>query len=156
MVEKRTKILHNPMVFISEDAKGRKVESKGKNIINYRIEEAEFEKDGSIIIDPTTSMPKWTGKTLEWTIRAGETVEFPAYVADYLLSVYDFLEEKKPVEVKETVEKAKSKVGGNLACPKCGKTFNSAKGFALHMAMKHTDDIVEGVLSTKNAKLPRD
>ena len=150
------RILYNPKVFVSEDIKGRKVESEGKDIVNYRIEEAEFDRDGEIIIDPNTNMPKWTGKTLEWTIKAGETVEFPAYVADYLRKIYSFLEEKKATEVK--VEVAESKVGGSgkLVCPKCGKVFVAKKGFALHMAMKHTDEIVGGVLSTENAKEPRD
>lgn len=87
--------------------------------------EVEYDSVGSI---------KSTGKTLLWTIEAGEEKAFPEYVAKELLKVYEFLkvtgEEKK-------VEKA---VDGN-ACKECGQVFTGKRGLALHIASKHPEKL---------------
>jgi hypothetical protein len=75
--------------------------SSDKDILEYRIEEAQIDPyTGDLIWDETTQTYKKTGRTLEWTIKAGEIIEFPRYVADYLLSIYGFLEVKNPRKVK--------------------------------------------------------
>ena len=72
-----------------------------KNIVDYRIEEAQIDPNTSdIIFDDTTQTYKKTGRTLEWSIKAGETVEFPKYVADYLRKIYDFLDVRNPKKVR--------------------------------------------------------
>lgn len=108
-----------------------------QNIIDYNIEEAEFDKDGEPIIDSETMRPKWTGKTLQWSIRADETAKFPAYVADYLMKIYGFLVEKK--EEKEEAEKAEGRESGNFVCKHCGKKFATKKNLGLHLGAKHFD-----------------
>ncbi len=118
-------ILHNP--------------SK-KDIIDYRVEEIEFDSQGNKVIDTTTSRPKWTGNTLEWTIKAGEKVEFPDYVAEYLVSIYSFLNEIKPKD-KVKPKTAEAKVGGDFKCKFCSKSFTTKKGIAIHTGLKHFDEL---------------
>jgi len=137
----KTKILHNP----SE-----------KDIIDYKIEEAVVGQDGEPVYEESGTRPKWTGKTYEWSIKAGENVEFPAYVADYLKQIYGFLEEGEVKEVKEEVKeaqpievvktdltpnsyKAKRLEDGQMACPFCGKVFKNQRAVALHIGVAHRD-----------------
>jgi len=121
-------ILHNP----SE-----------KDIIDYRVEEAEFDSRGNMVIDPNTNRYKWTGNTLEWTIKAGEKVDFPDYVAEYLKEIYPFLIEVKPESEKpiEKLKKAKGKVGGKFKCKYCPKSFTSKRGLGLHMGAVHYEKL---------------
>jgi hypothetical protein len=62
------------------------------DVIDFRIEEAEINDAGDLIRTNDTLGYKPTGRTLEWTIKAGEKLEFPHYVADYLMSIFGFLE----------------------------------------------------------------
>lgn len=111
-----------------------------KDIVDYRIEEAELDKDGEVVYEE--DVPKWSGKTWEWTIKAGEKVEFPCYVADALKNIYGFLEEIKPEEVKpETVVEAEPVIGGDLNCKFCGKTFTSKRNLGLHLGATHYDKL---------------
>ena len=129
-------ILHNP----SE-----------KDIIDYRIEEAEFDSRGNMVIDTNTNRPKWTGNTLEWTIKAGEKVDFPDYVAEYLKYIYPFLKEVKPVVTvsadgstgpsTSVSKKAEGKLGGSFKCKYCPKSFTTKKGLGLHMGFKHYEKL---------------
>ncbi len=123
----KSKILHN---------------SSEKDILNYRIEQAELDQNENPIIDNTTGRNKWTGNTLEWSIRAGETAEFPAYVADYLKKIYPFLEEKKPKVEEGAVEPAKGQPSGSFVCKHCGKALKNKRGLGLHIGLKHTDEII--------------
>ena len=79
--------------------------SSDKDVLNYKIEEA--------MINPATGDPLWdaenqtykkTGITLEWSIKAGETLSFPEYVANYLMGIYGFL---KHTNVKRSQGEAK-------------------------------------------------
>ena len=122
----KTKILHNP---------------SAKDIPNYRIEEAELDQNDEPIFDNTTGRLKWTGNTMEWSLRAGETAEFPAYVADYLKSIYNFLEERgKPETEKEKkeVKTAEARAKGEFVCPICNRSFLRANHLGLHLS-KHPD-----------------
>lgn len=73
--------------------------SSDKNITDYRIEEALIDQNtGEVYWDEDRQTYKKTGNTLEWSIKAGETLTFPYYVADYLQGIYGFLktaQEKK-------------------------------------------------------------
>lgn len=97
-MENRTKILTNP--------------ESGADVIDYRISEAEIGPDGTPVPDFRTGSYKTTGRTLEWSIRVGETLRFPEYVADYLLQVYPFLKVVKKVSDDSLVE-AESKTQPN-------------------------------------------
>lgn len=111
------KIVHNPSI---------------SDIIDYPISEAQVDANGNILYDNDGKMLVTT-RTLTWTIKAGETVKMPAYVADYLIGVAEFLQ-----EVAEEKEEVKKAVGGDT-CPKCGKTFKGYKAKALHYAAKHPE-----------------
>ncbi len=115
-----------------------------KDIIDYRIEEAEFNSQGDIVMDATTNRPKWTGNTLEWTIKAKEKVEMPDYVAEYLMGIYPFLENAKletKKEPKKKVKLAKVKVSGDFKCKFCSKSFTTQKGVGIHTGAVHYDKI---------------
>ena len=76
----KEKVLYNPV-------------DTGADIINYRVEEAEIDSEtGEVVMSTETHSPVWTGKTREWTIKKGELLSFPCYVADYLKKIYGFLE----------------------------------------------------------------
>ena len=105
-----------------------------KDIKDYPISEAQVDAAGNIMYDKDGKM-LITTRTLTWSIAAGETVKMPAYVADYLMQVAEFIKEK-PGE--ETTEEVKETIGGDI-CPKCGKTFKGAKAKALHYAAKHPE-----------------
>ena len=126
----KTKILFNP--------------EKGKDIIDYRIEEAEFDHNGNMVMDANTGRVKWTGNTLEWSIRVGEKVEFPEYVADYLKKTYSFLQVISKEEVKEKKEEVlevKGKKAGGFTCRFCGRDFSGKVQLGVHIGTKHTDKI---------------
>lgn len=121
-----------------------------KDILSYPIEEAEYDTLGNVKYAPDGNYMK-TDRTLEWTIKSGETVEFPDYVANYLKSIYDFLEvmevevETVPVEL---IEKSENTIEakpatGNIVCKYCGANFKNEKAIALHLAHKHTKELLE-------------
>jgi hypothetical protein len=118
------------------------------NILNYPIEEADFDHMGIIKRNNQGAYIR-TGNTLTWSLPAGATLEFPEYVADYLLSIYGFLQivgetvVEAPV-VKESEGEATTvpptpETPAMLVCKGCGQSYPSAKGIALHMAGKHPE-----------------
>ena len=117
------------------------------NIKDYPIEEADFDHTGKIKKNNQGAYMR-TGNTLTWSLPAGTTLEFPEYVADYLLSIYGFLEKvvetvvEAPVveesEVEATVPST-SETPSMLVCKSCGQSYPSARGIALHMAGKHPE-----------------
>ncbi len=133
-------ILHNP---------------SNSDIIDYRIEEIRFNEDGSPMLDKE-SMPMGTGRTLEWSLKAGETLEFPEYVADYLIKIYSFLKvtgaQNKPVETatvpdgyKTATEAMAAKPSeGSVNCKVCGVHFKSLKAIGLHFAARHPEILMNG------------
>ena len=133
----RTKILRNPSKITRDD--GSEFENQA-TIINYRIEEAKVGIDGEPTLDQDTGRYVWTGTTLEWTIKVGETVEFPVYVADLLLKIYPFLQEVK--NEKEATVKRQGKKSGEHVCKYCQRSFKRAKDLGLHMGLKHTNEII--------------
>lgn len=48
-----------------------------------------------------------------WTIKPGETLEFPNYVGSYLLEVYGFLQRIMTQEEKEAEDQAREKINKN-------------------------------------------
>ena len=119
-------ILYNPEKVITE---------------NEIFSEAKVDSDGNITPKVKPPFYETTDRSLEWTIRKGETLEFPEYVAQYLVKVYPFLEIKGESEEPGLKVEAKSKEGV-LNCKFCGSQFNSTKGLALHLAHRHTEAIV--------------
>lgn len=80
--------------------------SSDKDILNYRIEEGQVDPEtGQVYWDEDRQSYKKTGNTYEWSIKAGETLTFPYYVADYLQHIYEFL---KTVKDKQSQGIAKS------------------------------------------------
>ena len=123
-----------------------------KDILDYRIEEIEFDQNGSPMLDQTGNTKK-TGRTLEWSLKAGETLKFPEYVATYLKGIYDFLEvlgaeaSPEPASVVDetptvTEEVAKPEEGGVL-CKYCGKTLRGMKGLGLHFSHSHPNELLK-------------
>lgn len=125
-----------------------------KDILDYRIAEAQLDSNGEPVFDNMAGDYKWTGETFEWSIKAGQTLEFPGYVADYLKKIYDFLEykdeksetstpeEAKTGEIKEaTVEEAKPQ-DGIVSCKYCGQNFKNTRALGLHIGSKHTEKIL--------------
>lgn len=133
----KNKIVCNPV----EHKTPQGITLEGKDIVDYRIEEAKVDGDGSAIIDPDTGRPKWTGKTLEWSIKVGETVELPAYVADILLKTYDWLEEVKE-KPKEEPKEAKKREAGKIICKWCGQSFRSEVNLGVHVGAKHPEKLI--------------
>lgn len=128
-----------------------------KDILNYRIEEARVDADGNVMYDPTGEYLK-TDRTFEWTIKAGEKLEFPEYVAKYLKSVYGFLQvESEPVNTLEVDVQSTNRAtdedkeegntpvaqaqDGSVRCRHCGETFKNMKGLALHISFKHPEKL---------------
>lgn len=154
----KTLILENPETVVTRDklfnGEVKVTESKGKDITDYPIEEATPGQDGEPTYNDDGSYTK-TGRTFEWTIRAGEQKEFPAYVANYLKGIYPFLEIKgegnaaqipnmeAQAAEENPIPKAQS-VEGGILCPQCGKTLTGAKGYALHLAHAHPEILIHG------------
>jgi hypothetical protein len=114
-----------------------------KDIIDYPISEAQVDAEGNILYDKDEKMLT-TVRTLTWTIKAGEKVKVPAYVADYLMSVYaqtDPNATNRGLEVEEDTEEKTEipVVKGDGVCKQCGKSFKSPRAMALHWAAKHPD-----------------
>lgn len=153
--------LHNPLKIITkqevftarnQDPNIKVVESDGQNIINYRIEEAKLDENQNIIETRKPPFYETTGRSLEWSIEAGQTLTFPEYVAKYLMNIYSFLEvvpetmkpteELQPTEMKPfEADSAKSKEGF-VSCGLCGTNFKNTRALALHMAHKHTETVI--------------
>lgn len=138
----------------NQDPKVRKVESRGKPILNYRIEEAKFDQDGNTIPQVDPPFYQTTGRSLEWSIEPGQELAFPEYVANYLKKIYDFLEivepkleetgevESKPTEnFVPTVFAEAKPVEGNVTCPICGQNFRNSKALGLHYAGRHPEKL---------------
>lgn len=116
-----------------------------KDIIDFPVEEALLDDNGELIAAGEGNVKK-TGQTLAWTIKSGETLSFPFYVAEYLLKIYGKEDPNSDVAVLEKVGEEKSeekqkKDGDDIDCIKCGKTFTSIKGYALHKAAAHPEDL---------------
>lgn len=113
------------------------------DVIDYRIEEAEIGEDGGVIRTNDTRGYKPTGRTLEWSIKAGEKLEFPEYVANYLMSIFGFLEEYKveklPEKEKELEVAPEDFVG--FKCKFCGKVFDKKRALSMHMGTTHADEL---------------
>ena len=114
-----------------------------KNIDSYKIEEAKTDSSGEIVVDKGSGRPKWTGKTLKWTIMAGETLEFPAYVADYLMGIYPFLHEVKEKSEKEEKKEATAVDASKFDCKYCGKNMKDMRALAFHMAGAHAKEVTK-------------
>ena len=128
-------VLHNPTT---------------KDIKDYPISEAQIEEEtGDAVINRSTGQPVSTGKTYEWNLKAGETLEFPAYVGRYLKGVYDFLdvmgesggpeEEEVKEEVKEEKPKAIKTKDGKFVCKTCGKECKTAMSLGSHIGAMHPE-----------------
>ena len=115
-----------------------------KDIADYPISEATLDANGNPIAD--NNAPDgylWTGKTLAWSLAAGEKRKFPDYVAKILKERYEFLDvyeaevgaEVKPEEMAKVVD-------GKITCKHCGANFKSNRGYALHMAWKHEKELL--------------
>lgn len=112
------------------------------DVTDYSIAEATFDSNGAMILDKQGN-PVTTNQTLEWNLKSGETLEFPAYVADYLKKIYDFLEVvstivETPKEVIGEVPVA-TKTEGQVICRGCQKEFKSPTAVAMHMAHHHPE-----------------
>ena len=121
-----------------------------KDITDYRISEQMHNELGEPVMNEE-GQPRLTGQTLEWSIKAGETLEFPAYVADYLVLIYPFLEvtgakneppmkDEEPI-VGETTVVAKPTVG-SVNCPKCGMHFKNTRALGLHYGSRHPEALL--------------
>jgi len=114
------------------------------DVTDFRIEEAEEGLNGEIIVTNDTRGYKTTGRTLEWTIKAGEKLEFPQYVADYLMATFGFLEEykvEKEPEIKKEVEKSEEEPVGGFKCKFCGKVYDKKRALSMHMGTTHADEL---------------
>lgn len=113
-----------------------------KDILDFPISEATIGQDGNIVVDNNSADGyQWTGKTLAWSLNAGETKKFPVYVADILCRVYDFIDRSDDVEeVEKTDEKTVAVPDdGPISCKQCGRRFKNEKAFALHLAALHPE-----------------
>ena len=131
-----------------------------KDVKDYPVSEAKMDRNGNPVINVSTGLPVSTGETFEWSLKSGETLEFPSYVADYLVGIYPFLEdlgEKEVVEeevkeevadpastVVEVAEKLKEKevpvVEGALMCKTCGAgPFSKKMTLGSHIGAKHPE-----------------
>ena len=106
--------LHNPEKIITKDEiftarnqepDTRTVESEGRDIVDYTIEEAKLDENKNIIKKNKPPFYETTGRSLQWTIRKGETLAFPEYVANYLKKIYPWLEEAEALKETKEMEK---------------------------------------------------
>ena len=113
------------------------------DVIDYRIEEAKVGDDGEIIKTNDTLGFQTTGRTLEWTIKAGEKLEFPEYVANFLLGIYGFLEEYKVEKLpeKEEEKEAEPEDFVGFKCKFCDKVFDKKRALSMHMGATHADEL---------------
>lgn len=113
------------------------------DVKDYRIEEAEIGEDGGVIRTNDNTGYKTTGRTLEWSIKAGEKLEFPEYVANYLMGIFGFLEEYKveklPEKEKEPEVAPEDFVG--FKCKFCGKVYDKKRALSMHMGTTHADEL---------------
>lgn len=117
------------------------------DIVDYPIEEFQVDEDGNPLIDPDTQQGIGTGKTLTWSLKAGETLRFPKYVADILIDRFQFLVEtfrniKTEAESEEAPEVEPS--DGVIKCKVCEKPFTNVRALAMHMGIKHPEAILSG------------
>lgn len=115
-----------------------------QNIVNYPIEEADTDTAGEMITLEDGTYKK-TGRTLEWSIGPGEELDFPHYVADYLASIYGFLEisEKTDTPIATEPTGVATPQEGDIACKYCKKVFKGIKGLGLHMAHSHAEELIK-------------
>lgn len=118
-----------------------------KDVIDYPIDEAVLGEDGNLIA-LATGGHKVTGQTLTWTLKAGETLDFPFYVADILMDRYEQKDPKaknrgieRVGDVEEKEEVAAKPADGGVICQNCKKSFSSMRGLGLHIASKHPEVI---------------
>jgi hypothetical protein len=112
-----------------------------KDITNYRVEEATLDVDGNTINNSDGTFLK-TGRTLEWSIKAGEKGKVPDYVGTYLKKVYDFLEVVIEDGTKDAPKVAESKPAeGSIICKFCGQPFKNQRAIGLHWGARHYDQI---------------
>ena len=112
-----------------------------KDILDYRIDEAELDANGNAKIDDTGNYVR-SGNTLEWSVKAGETVAIPEYAAKYLHHIYGFLmpsQDTEGIPPTPPTGGEPTPASGPLTCRGCGKQFEGAKGLALHMAHHHIE-----------------
>jgi len=123
------------------------------DILNYPIEEFVCDINGDpVLVD---NLPKTTGTTLEWSIKGGQTAVFPKYVADYLVSIYPFLQRRKisakylqegaevPAEVEELGDENESleRKEGEINCRYCDYVAKTSIGLGMHVAAKHPEKL---------------
>jgi len=123
-----------------------------KDIVDYKISEAKIDPDtGDALINTGTGLPAETGRTLEWSIKSGEELEFPAYVARYLKGVFVFLDVKEKTVPEEAVvgevlgepEVVVPDTSSGFMCTYCGKSFETKKGLGMHMGRSHAEELSE-------------
>jgi hypothetical protein len=91
--------------------------------------------------DPLGYKP--SGRTLEWSIKAGEKLEFPDYVAEYLMKTFGFLEEYKIVKKPEIEKEPEIKIENvdGFKCKFCDKIFDKKRALSMHMGATHADEL---------------
>lgn len=151
-------VLHSPKVVVTHDEVFRSrgdqqtfkdTESPGQDITDYPIEEAKLDADGNLITKNKPPFYEPTGRTLNWSIKAGETLAFPEYVAKVLMTRYPFLEDKgleetkemEPTKMEEFKVEAKP-VEGRTVCNICGQHFKNTRALALHLSHRHQSEIL--------------
>lgn len=113
-----------------------------KDIVNYRIAEAQKDADGNIVRDNQGKYVE-TDRTLEWSIKAGETLEFPDYVGNYLMGIYGFLKQIDDDKPKKKKKKSAKPETGSVRCKECGLYFKNEKALALHWAHNHPEKLTQ-------------
>lgn len=113
------------------------------DVKDFRIEEAEIGEDGGVIRTNDNTGYKTTGRTLEWSIKAGEKLEFPEYVANYLMGIFGFLEEYKVEKLpeKEKEPEVTSEEVTGFKCKFCGKVYDKKRALSMHMGTTHADEL---------------
>lgn len=121
------------------------------DVENYPIAEALLDGEENLVIDTGTGEYVSTGKTHEWSIKSGEKMYFPFYVADVLKSRFDFLKVRQPEDIKKEIkadetenseeEKIEEKDEGNkiYTCKYCKKSFDSAPKLGRHKGLAHAE-----------------
>lgn len=120
--------------------------SKGADIVDYPISEAQKDSNGIPVWDSNTGNYRTTGRTLEFSLRKGQAAEFEDYVADLLLERCSFLINKgsNPSKaVKETMlpQEETAHEAGPVKCQYCGQSFRGALQLGTHLGAKHPEKI---------------